>query len=153
MIRDHNKGFTLIELLIAVVVLAIIAAVGYPSYIEQVKKSRRGDAQAALLELSQFMEKFYSSNSCYQHKGADGLCSTSSDNSDPTLPFTQSPKQGTTKYYNLALRPSTDATRYTLRATPITGSSQDGDGWLEITNTGLTRWDKDNDGSTGESRW
>ncbi len=151
--NNYRKGFTLIELLIALIVLAILAGIAYPSYLEQVKKSRRGDAQAALLELSQFMEKFYTANSCYQNRGADGLCSTAADNTLPALPFTQSPKQGATKYYNLTLQASTIATRYTLRATPIAGGAQDGDGWLEITNTGLKRWDEDNDGSTGESSW
>ncbi len=139
--------------MIALVVLAILASIAYPSYVEQVKKSRKGDAQAALLELSQFMEKFYTDNSCYQYKGVDGLCSTTGDNTDPVLPFTQSPKQGSTKYYDLTIQSSTNATRYTLRATPIAGGAQAGYGWLEITNTGLMRWDKDNDGSSGESRW
>ncbi len=143
----YRKGFTLIELMIALVVLAILAGIAYPSYVEQVSKSRRGDAQAALLELSQFMEKFYTANNCYQDTGADGLCSTAADNTLPSLSFTQSPKQGAAKYYNLALQPSTIATRYTLRATPITGGAQDGNGYLELTNTGLTRWDEKGSGT------
>ena len=145
--NNYRKGFTLIELLIALIVLAILAGIAYPSYMEQVKKSRRGDAQAALLELSQFMEKFYTANSCYQNTGTDGLCSTAADNTQPVLPFTQSPKQGATKYYDLTLQASTIATRYILRATPIAGGAQDGDGYLELTNTGLTRWDERGSGT------
>ena len=44
-----QKGFTLIELMIAVAVIAIIAAIGFPSYQKTVMKSKRIDARNALL--------------------------------------------------------------------------------------------------------
>ena len=43
-----NKGFTLIELMIVVAIVGIVAAIAYPSYQEQVAKSRRGDCSGAL---------------------------------------------------------------------------------------------------------
>jgi prepilin-type N-terminal cleavage/methylation domain-containing protein len=54
-----QKGFTLIELMIAVVVIAILAAIAYPSYQDSVRKSRRADAKSALMEHAQFMERTY----------------------------------------------------------------------------------------------
>ena len=47
-----NRGFTLIELMITVAVIGILASIAYPSYIAQVRKSRRADAQAALMNIA-----------------------------------------------------------------------------------------------------
>lgn len=47
-----NRGFTLIELMIAVAVVGILASIAYPSYVAQVSKGRRADAQAALMNIA-----------------------------------------------------------------------------------------------------
>ncbi len=155
MIRFRAQfGFTLIELMITVAVVAILASIAYPSYQAQLRTSRRADAQASLMELQNFMERFFTENNCYQNKGADGSCSNSGDNSDPVLPFTVSPRSGTA-YYNLSISAATPTT-YTLRATPVGGGPQANDGMLEIDHTGAKRWDKNNDGDfgdAGETMW
>ena len=48
---QRNGGFTLIELMIAVVVVAIITTIAYPSYTGHVRKARRATAQAALMDV------------------------------------------------------------------------------------------------------
>ena len=58
-------GFTLIELMIVLAVLSIIVAVGYPSYQEHVKKSRRAEGMGQLLELADRMERAYSDSGTY----------------------------------------------------------------------------------------
>ena len=50
-------GVTLIELMIVVAILAIVSAIAYPSYQEQVAKSRRTDAQRALMEAEHYMRR------------------------------------------------------------------------------------------------
>ncbi len=50
--RKHTNGFTLIELMIVLVIAAIILGLAYPSYVDYVRKSKRGDAQQALMNWS-----------------------------------------------------------------------------------------------------
>lgn len=55
-----QSGFTLIELMVVVAIIGILASVAYPAYIEHIRKARRADAQAALTQAAQFMERNYS---------------------------------------------------------------------------------------------
>lgn len=63
--RDNSRGFTLIELLIAVAIVAILAAIAYPSYRDSVLKGRRAEARTALTELLQQQERYITQRNCY----------------------------------------------------------------------------------------
>lgn len=63
--RRPQHGFTLIEVMIVVLIVAILAAIAVPAYNEQVRKSRRAAAQAAMLQMAQCMERFNTANGTY----------------------------------------------------------------------------------------
>lgn len=123
---SRNSGFTLIELMIVIVVIGILAAIAYPSYQDYVRKARRADAQTALLELAQFMERHYTANGKYLTEA----------NAAPDLPFAEAPKDGTSKYYDLSFADTPTANSYTLRAVPKGAMASDTCGTLTLSNTG-----------------
>lgn len=55
----YIRGFSLIELMVVLTVLAIIVSIAYPSYREQLRKTRRSDAKAALMDAAARMERHY----------------------------------------------------------------------------------------------
>lgn len=82
-VTGTQQAFTLIELLIVMLILAVIAAIAYPSYQESVRKTRRAEGRAALMELMQQQERYYSRNSTYtvfSPSAANGFKWFSADN-------------------------------------------------------------------------
>ena len=76
MMLKKTRGFTLIELMIVLAILSIIVAVGYPSYMEHIKKSRRAEGMGQLLELADRMERAYSDTSTYPTSVSDVYVAT-----------------------------------------------------------------------------
>lgn len=60
-----QQGFTLIELMVVLLIVAIIAAFAYPSYISSVQKSRRTDAITSLNEIMHLQEEYFIRNRSY----------------------------------------------------------------------------------------
>ena len=58
-----GRGFSLIELMVVVTVVAILAAVAYPSYTESVRKGKRASAKAKMTEVAGRLQQFYSEQS------------------------------------------------------------------------------------------
>jgi len=57
-----SKGFSLIELMIVVAIIGIVSAIGYPSYLDYIKKTRRADGHLALMNASQSLERCKATN-------------------------------------------------------------------------------------------
>ncbi len=62
---EARGGFTLTELMITVAVVAIIAAVAYPTYLDQVRKARRVEGKSLLLEAQGKQERFFTEQNSY----------------------------------------------------------------------------------------
>ena len=119
-------GFTLIELMVVVVIVGILAAVGYPSYQDHVKKGRRAAAQSFLLDVASKQQQFLIDARQYA-LGATFLTDLSL-----TAPTDVS------TYYTLTVTPAAATTppTFTLVATPIASGAQATDGILTLTHTG-----------------
>jgi type IV pilus assembly protein PilE len=124
------RGFTLIEVMIVVAIVAILAAIAYPSYVESVRKSRRAEARAQLLEAAQYMQRFYSQNDSFKR-----AVDTRTDMALPSELKTV-PRQGaqtyTIDFATNSLRPSS----FNLEAAPIGSMKGDRCGTLQLDNVG-----------------
>ncbi len=142
----QHLGFTLVELMIVVAIVSIIGLIAYPSYMENVKKARRADAQAVLTGFAGAMERYYTENNTYNGAAQSG------NTGPPAIYSTEAPIDGGIKYYDLTIQ-SASTTAYELRATPK--GAQAGDGFLSLNSVGVRGWDANNNNSidAGENAW
>ena len=134
-----SRGFTLIELMIALAIVAILAAIAYPSYKEQAARGRRSEAKIALLDAAQWMERQYTLSNQYNQM-ANGTGITAS-----TLP---QPNSRTLEAYTLGFAAGQPtATGFTLTMTPKASGplADDRCGTFSLTNQGA----KDVSGAAG----
>jgi len=133
--NDIEKGFTLIELMIVVVIIGILAAVAYPSYVDSTRTANRSTAQSDLMQLASFMERNFSEANRYDQDSSGTAINTAA------LPFDQTPRTGAATYgYTIAFSstaPCTTATCFTLTATPAGGQTADSCGNLTYTQAGV----------------
>lgn len=98
----HESGqhaFTLVEMAIVLTTLAILVSLAYPSYLDQVRKARRADAESSLLHSAQLLERCFTRYNAYN---ADECPDPSGESEDG--------------YYDISV--VRDALTYTLTATP-----------------------------------
>ena len=81
MARGSN-GITLIELMFVLVIVSILLALAYPSYVEYVRKGKRGDAQHLLMNWAVNQEIFRSNNTSYAAGNNPALPAPALDNYD-----------------------------------------------------------------------
>src|SRR5262245_16249993 len=118
--RARARGFTLVEMMIAVSIVTILAAVAYPSYMNQVQRTRRTDGKAALMDTAQRLERCHTRFGRYD-----------SDDCEVELPF-DSPDA----FYSVDAVEITAST-FTLSATPQNQQEDDSTcGVLRLTSAG-----------------
>ena len=137
--KQASKGFTLIELMIVVAIVGILASIALPAYQDSVRKSKRATAQGDLMSFANAMERYFTTNGVY------------TDATAATVYTATSPSDGGTANYNLSVVAGT--TTFTLTAAATGG--QIGDGNMQLTSTGVRRWDEDNSGTYdgSENTW
>jgi type IV pilus assembly protein PilE len=120
-IHAHSsRGFTLIELMIVVVIATILMSIAIPSYMSQVRQSRRTEAKTAVLDLAGREERYFSTNPV-------GYTSVATSLGYPAFGVGNPVASG---YYYLtvcspACAPSAlAAPSYTVIARPVPGTSQ-----------------------------
>jgi type IV pilus assembly protein PilE len=60
-----KTGYSMIELLVVVILLAVLATQAMPAYHQHVVRTRRNEAQSALLKLMLQQERYYSQHNTY----------------------------------------------------------------------------------------
>jgi type IV pilus assembly protein PilE len=130
----RQSGFSLIEIVVAIAVVGILASIAYPTYTSSVRKTRRAEAEAELVNRAQQMERYFSANATY----VGG--------------FVGNPPAG----YTLTATNVT-ATGYTLRATRTVDEKasqlDDQCGDLTFTSTGVRGIVNQNSGLTANDCW
>jgi type IV pilus assembly protein PilE len=116
--RAQQRGFTLIELMIAVVLVSILTAIAYPSFVDFMRKGRRSEAMAALASVQQAQERWRANHPAY----AEGAVLSTAPPGGLGQPATSA-----SGYYSIAILGDPDATKYAVTATAVAGSKQAGD--------------------------
>jgi type IV pilus assembly protein PilE len=120
-------GFSLIELMVTMAIIAILAAIAYPSYQRHLVKGSRAEAQSYLMDAAQRQQQFLMDSRAYAADAAT---------------LNDAPNERVTQYYTVTF--ATDANGggcapapcFVLTATPIAGTRQAIDPVLTLDNTG-----------------
>ena len=122
------RGFTLIELMVVVVIATILVSIAVPSYMSQVRQSRRTEAKTAVLDLASREERYFSTNGAIYSTTPRDLGYTGGAFPAPVA---------TDNYYTITVcSPAANcdpnanppaAPSYYITATPVAGNSQASD--------------------------
>jgi len=113
-----SRGFTLIELMVTVTIATILLTIALPAYNSQVRKSRRSDAVATLLDMAGREERLFSTTNAY------GATPASLGYSGAAFPISVGSGYYRVNVVVAAAAPPNPAT-YVITATPINSQTSD----------------------------
>lgn len=120
--RRKRRGFTLIELAVVVVIVGILAVLAMPSFMGQIRKSRRAEAITEIYRASQAEEAFRASNPAYSGNLGTLPAASALRLFPSTVAInTYNMANG---YYAIAVA-NTSGVRYTITATAINTMTND----------------------------
>jgi len=123
----RGLGFSLIELLIVVTMVAILASVAVPGYMQYTADARRGDGRQALLNAAQLLERCYTAHGRYDADDCNLIDGGSLDGNVASQE----------NYYVISEAASTiNANTFTLVAVPQNQQAGDECGNLTLDQTG-----------------
>ena len=122
-ISSPQRGFTLIEMMIVVAVIGVLASIAYPSYQQYVIKTKRADMMSEMQNMAATIESRKLAQGSYSNTLKAGL-----EGNYPT--------QGTA-LYTVAITPNPLTARWTVTATPNTGTQMAIDGNLSLNYQGV----------------
>ena len=70
-----QRGLTLVEVAITLAILAVVAGIAYPSYLQQVRKSHRMVALSDMLAIQHELERRYDNGYHFEQIVSAGTCS------------------------------------------------------------------------------
>lgn len=120
--KPRGRGFTLIELMIVTAIVAILAAVAYPSYQSHLRKGYRAAAQSFMMDLAQKQTQYLADNRQYA--------------ATPAALNATAPTDVSNRYTIIINVVPGPPPGYTIVATPIAGTDQAKDGALSLDQSG-----------------
>ena len=110
-----NRGFTLIELLVVILLLAILAAIAIPSYLDHQKKAKDADAQSNARNLVSRIELCFATQENYSQCDTEAEIGTDTNLSFGTSAGEVSVVSSSDKTYKVTAvsRASTDGSNHT----------------------------------------
>ena len=97
-----TSGFTLIEVMIVVAIVAILATIAYPSFADQMRKSRRAEAMASIQDAQLRLERWRVDHASFAGSGL-------------VIPDTA--------HYKFEI--TADIAKYSIKASPQAGQAKD----------------------------
>lgn len=126
----RNTGFSLIELMVVVAIATILLSIAIPSYMHQVRQSRRTEAKTALLDLAGREESYFSTTgSAYTNLPANlGYSALPATTPSGYYTVTVACLAGQSAALGCDPNPNPpNGPAYYLTATPVAGTSQAAD--------------------------